>query len=116
MILEDIVAKIGLQPKTAAGQLTAEVSGGYASDMLSDVLAHAQPGNLWVTLQIHQNVVGVAVVRELAGIIIVNGKEPDRETIERAEEEGVPIMTTALPAFELVGRLYQAGLTGIPGQ
>lgn len=114
MILRDIVEKTGLEPRTDSEKLGAEVSGGYASDLLSDVLANAQPGNLWVTLQVHQNVVGVAVVRELSGVIIVNGKEPDEETLKRAQEEGIPIMVTKLPAFELVGRLYQMGLSGTP--
>ncbi len=112
MILKDIVAKIDLKTRTAAQKLEVEVSGGYASDLLSDVLANAQPGNLWVTLQVHQNVIGVAVVRELSGVIIVNGREPDEETLKRAEEEGIPVMVTKLPTFEMVGRLYQMGLSG----
>jgi hypothetical protein len=114
MILSDIAQKVGLQAKAASGKLDREVGGGYASDLLSDVLANAQPGNLWVTLQVHQNVVGVAVVRELSGIVIVNGREPDKETLERAEEEQIPILVTGLPAFEIVGRLYQLGLSGHP--
>ena len=85
MILKDIVEKIGLKARTASEKLGMEVSGGYASDLLSDVLANAQPGNLWVTSQVHQNVIGVAVVRELSGVIIVNGKEPDEETLKRAQ-------------------------------
>ena len=115
MILRDIVKKLDLQVRTAPGKLKEMVSGGYASDLLSDVLANAKPGNLWVTLQMHQNVVGVAVVKELAGIVIVNGKEPDKETLKRAENEGVPIMVSRLPTFELVGKLYQLGLCRAPG-
>ncbi|MFC1683115.1 DRTGG domain-containing protein [Candidatus Zixiibacteriota bacterium] len=116
MILRDIAPKAGLKAITASEKLGVEVSGGYASDLLSDVLANAQPGNLWVTLQVHQNIVGVAVVRELAGIVIVNKREPDKETLERAEEEQIPILVTELPAFEIVGRLYQLGLSGNPDQ
>jgi hypothetical protein len=116
MILGDIAQKAGLKAVTAPEKLGAEVSGGYASDLLSDVLANAQPANLWVTLQVHQNIVGVAVVRELAGIVIVNKREPDQETLERAEEEQIPILVTDLPAFEIVGQLYQSGLSGNPEQ
>lgn len=116
MTLRDIAEKIGLEAKTASERLDSEVSGGYASDLLSDVLANAQPGNLWVTLQVHQNVVGVAAVREISGVIVVNGKEPDQETLKRAQEEGIPIMVTRLPTFEVVGRLYQLGLSGTGGR
>ena len=116
MILKDVVEKLGLKARTAPQKLSVEVSGGYASDLLSDVLANAQPGDLWVTLQVHQNVVGVAVVRELSGIVIVNGREPDEETLKRAQEEGIPIMVTSLPTFDVVGKLYQMGVFRTPGR
>jgi hypothetical protein len=64
MILRDIVEKAGLKTRTPTHKLDVEVSGGYASDMLSDVLANAQPGSLWVTLQVHQNVMGRSRMRK----------------------------------------------------
>jgi predicted transcriptional regulator len=52
-------------------------------------------------------------MKELAAIILAGGREPDPETLKKAEEEGIPLLISLLPAFELVGRLYQAGVTGI---
>jgi len=112
--LEQVRDKIGLEVRTMPENLAAEITGGYVSDLLSDVLAHAQPGSLWVTIQVHQNVVAVALVKELSGVILANGREPDEETLKRAEEEGISIMTTQLTAFELVGRLYQMGISVTP--
>lgn len=112
MKLEEAVRELKMDVRSAAGNLSREVSGGYASDLLSDVMAHAGKDCLWVTVQVHQNIVAVAVVKELAGVVIVNGREPDRETLSRAEKEGVPILVTNLPTFEVVGRLYQLGLRG----
>ena len=114
MKLAEIVRKLDLAVRTAGESLDTEVTAGYASDLMSDVIAHARKGNIWVTLQIHQNIVAVASMNELAGIVLVNGREPEAETIENAEREGVPIMVTALPTFEVVGRLYDLGITGIP--
>jgi len=88
------------------------VRGGYASDLLSDVMANGHEGDLWVTMQRHANIVAVASVRELAGIVLVGGREPEPAALTRAQEEGVPIIVTPLPAFEVIGRLYRAGLTG----
>lgn len=113
MKLAEIVEKLDLAVRTAGESLDAEVTAGYASDLMSDVIAHAREGNIWVTLQIHQNIVAVASMNELAGIVLVNGREPEAETIEKAEAEGLPIMVTALPTFEVVGRLYSLGITGI---
>lgn len=113
MKLSELVEKLGLQVKTAKDGLDGEVTGGYVSDLLSDVLANSRQGNVWVTLQIHQNIVAVASMKEIAGIILVNGRQPEQETIEKAETEDIPIMVTDLPAFELVGRLYGLGVTGM---
>jgi predicted transcriptional regulator len=90
-----------------------EVTGGYASDLLSDVMANSNPGNIWLTIQIHPNIIAVAELKELTGIIISNGREPEKETIAKAEQEKIPILTSSLPTYELAGKLYQLGVTGI---
>jgi hypothetical protein len=110
--LTELIQKLNLDVRSAKAQLDREVTGGYASDLLSDVLAHGEEGNLWITLQIHQNIVGVASMKDLAGIILVNNREPEPETLEKAEAEGLPIMVTEMPTFELVGKLYSLGIVG----
>jgi hypothetical protein len=112
MKLSDLVKEFGLEVKAGASSLDREVTGGYASDLLSDVLAHADDGVLWVTLHIHQNIVAVASHKGLSGIVLVQGRVPDKDTVEKAEEENIPVMVSGLPAFELVGRLYKAGIRG----
>jgi len=110
--LTELVENLNLGVRSAQGDLDREVTGGYASDLLSDVLANGEPGNLWITLQIHQNIVAVASMKDLAGIILVNGREPEQDTVEKAEAENIAIMVTELSTFELVGRLYGLGITG----
>ena len=88
------------------------VLGGYASDLLSDVMAHAQDGDAWITMQRHVNTVAVAQLKNLSAIVIVNGREPEAETAARAAEQGVAVVTTPLAAFDAAGRLYEAGLRG----
>ncbi len=107
MKLHEIVKELGLEIKSKVPNLDKEVYGGYASDLLSDVIANAKEDDIWVTLQIHQDIVGVATLKELIGIIIVNGREPEEETLKKAEVENIPIMGTELPAFEIIGKLYR---------
>jgi predicted transcriptional regulator len=95
-----------------AGGGSREVSGGYASDLLSDVMANAQDGDAWVTMQRHVNTVAVAQLKNLAVIVIVNGREPEAEMAARAAEHGVAVVSTPLAAFDVAGRLYSAGLRG----
>jgi len=111
--LNNIVDKFDLKVKAGKSALDKPVKGGYASDLLSDVMANSEPGFIWVTLQVHQNIVAVATLKELAGIVLVNGREPDKETIEKAEQEGILIASSSLSAFELIGRMYEMGITGV---
>lgn len=113
MRVEDLVKALELEIKTGGHQLHHEVTGGYVGDLLSDVIAHSVRGNVWVTIQTHPNIVAVASMKELSAIILAGGREPDLETLKKAEEEEIPVLRSLLPAFELVGRLYQIGVTGI---
>ncbi len=113
MKLDVIIKKMDLEIKTTQTKLDTEVTGGYASDLLSDVMANSEIGNIWVTLQIHLNIVAVASLKELAAIILVNGRAPENDTIKKAEAEKIPILTSKLTAFELIGRLYQMGIRGM---
>ena len=72
MKLAHLVDALGLQVRAGQGQLQNEVTGGYASDLLSDVIANSRQGDLWITLQRHVNVVAVASMKDLAGVILVN--------------------------------------------
>lgn len=110
MTLNEIADSLNFEVKTCQTELEKEATGGYASDLLSDVIANAREGDVWITLQIHQNIVAVAFLNNLAGIIIVGGRNPDADTLSKAEEQGVVIMVSELPAYEIVGQLYGMGV------
>lgn len=110
MTLGEVVEALDLEVRTGKDQMDRQVRGGYASDLLSDVIAGATEGDLWLTLQLHQNIVAVAFLNNLAGIVIVGGREPNTDTLQKAEEQDVPVMVSPLPTYELAGRLYQLGI------
>ena len=112
MNLIEIVEKLQLTVKTGADLLDKEIKRGYVSDLMSDVMANTNDGDLWITLQIHQNIVAVAVMKSLGGIILINGREPEEDTVQKADAEGLPILLSDMPAFELVGRLFSLGISG----
>jgi serine kinase of HPr protein (carbohydrate metabolism regulator) len=107
MKVKEIIEKLQLNALSGQKNLETDVTGGYASDLLSDVIANSREGNLWITLQIHQNTIAVAKLKDLAGIIIVNNREPDEDTLKKAEEENVPILRSSEMAFEVSGKLYK---------
>lgn len=89
-----------------------EVTAGFVSDLLSDVLANAPAGGVLVTVQVHMNVVAVALHAELSAVVLAAGRQPEQDVIDRAVQEKLPLFVSELPAFELAGRLYQMGLRG----
>ena len=110
MTLKNVAEALGLAVQTGQGLLERTITGGYAGDLLSDVLAHAQPGDLWVTLQTHANIVAVASAKELGGIVIVNGRTPEEATLRRAEVEGIPILGSPLSTYDVVCQLCELGV------
>ncbi len=105
--LTKIAEHIGIFPLCGEEMLEREVRGGYVGDLLSDVIANASESDLWITVQTHANIVAVATLKDLAGIVIVNGKVPDDATLKRAKAEKIPIFSTKLSAFEVAGKLYK---------
>ena len=110
MKLKAIVEKMNMKVVSGSGHLDHEVTSGYASDLMSDVIANSKEGDLWVTMQIHPNIVAVAQLKELSGIIIVHNRRVEAETLKKAEEFGLPIMVTELSAFQIAGKLYELGV------
>ena len=68
MKLEEVVNQTGMKVESAQEKLDREVSGGYASDLLSDVMANSREGDVWVTLQVHPNIIAVATLKDLAAV------------------------------------------------
>jgi predicted transcriptional regulator len=108
MKLPEVLLAIKATPLTNSA--ATEITGCYISDLLSEVLAHAKPGMLWVTIQIHRNVVSVAATKDIAAVLFTRGRKPDAETIAEAEEEGIALLATPLSTYEAAGKLWEAGL------
>jgi hypothetical protein len=90
----------------------ASITSGYVSDLLSDVLANGPPGGILVTIQVHMNVIAVAVHAEMAAVIFAAGRMPEADVRLKAAEAGIALYLSSQSAFEIVGRLYQLGLRG----
>lgn len=107
MKLSDLVEELSLEVKTFKDGLENKVKGAYVSDLLSDVMGNSKEGDAWITLQSHINIVAVAGLKNLAGIIIVRNRPVKDEILKKAESEKVTILTTPLTTFDTAGRLYQ---------
>jgi Serine kinase of the HPr protein, regulates carbohydrate metabolism len=106
MKVSDIVSQLNLDVFSGAEGLNREIEGGYTSDLLSDVMGNAEVGMIWITLQTHKNVMAIASLKELAAIILVGNQQPEDDTVEQSNTEGIPVLGTSMPTFEITGKLY----------
>ncbi len=113
MNLKDLADRLHLENLTPAVPLEGrQVAGGHASDLLSDVLANAPRQGVLVTIQVHMNVLAVALHAGLAGVVFAAGRAPEAAVLAKAAEEQIPLLVSKEPAFDVVGRLYALGLRG----
>lgn len=106
MKLKKIIDKLDLEV-VVESSLDEKVTGGYCGDLLSNVMAKAQKGDLWFTVQSHQNVIAVALLTEVAAVVVAENFEIEDKAIKRAREKGVNILCSYLTSYELAGLLYQ---------
>ncbi len=113
MNLQDIIQKNQLTILTNSKDFsTIQASSAYCSDLLSCVMAGAGHQGIWITLQCHTNIVAVAALLDLAAIIITEGAQPEPETIEKANTEGITLLSTSEKSFDICGKIWELGLRG----
>jgi hypothetical protein len=111
MNLKEVITQLDLavltEPKDFA---LIQPTFGYTSDLLSCVMAGAPKQGIWVTLQAHGNIVAVAALLELTAVIITEGAMPDENTISKANDEGVTLLSSSKSSFGVIGQLWEMGL------
>ncbi len=106
MTVRELKEKLNLRLVSGEEGLDNVIDGGYTSDLLSDVMGNAEMGQCWITLQTHKNIMAIASLKDLACIVLVKDLEPNSDTIEQSNEEGIPILTTSKEAFEITGEIF----------
>lgn len=83
------------------------IDGCIVGDLLSVVMGKAKNNNLWVTIQSHVNIIAVASLINISGVIITEGFKADVETIEKANEENIKVFESNLSTYEIVKQLVK---------
>lgn len=107
MQVKEIVEKLNLSVLSGAEGLDKEVTGGYTSDLLSDVMGNCDAGKIWITLQTHKNVMAIASLKDIAAVILIKNLQAEPDMAKQSDHEGIPVLSTSLPAFELSGKLFE---------
>ncbi len=113
MQLQNIIEQLDLTVLTEPRDFREiPVTSGYCSDLLSCVMTGAKPDGMWITLMAHSNIVAVAALLDLAAIIITEDAQPDADTLAKANEKGVTLLSTSESNFTAIGHLWDLGLRG----
>lgn len=107
MRIRDLIQLLGAEVAQGVYE-EVEISGGYTSDLLSDVMAHAKAQEALITIQAHRNTIAVAGLVGMPVIVICNSRPIPEEMISAAREENIAILRTELSQFEASGRLWSA--------
>ena len=111
MTLQEVIDRLNLTVLTQEKDFAKITpTSGYASDLLSCVMAGAQKKGIWVTLQAHTNIVAVAALLELSAVIITEGAMPDPDTLAKANDEGITLLSTTEFSYPVIGKLWEMGL------
>ncbi|MGF7056514.1 DRTGG domain-containing protein [Brassicibacter mesophilus] len=110
MDLSKIISELELEVVAGLNEDDVEVSGVYIGDLLSLVMSRAGEKNIWITIQTHLNIVAVATLVGMSGIIIAEGMGIDNDTIKKANQVNVPLLKSSLSAYELACKLNNLGI------
>lgn len=87
-----------------------KISGVECCDLLSWVMANGQEGEAWITVQIHSNIIAVATLLDFSCIIVPENIKVDDEVLEKASDEEIAVISTALDAYGIFKVLYENGI------
>lgn len=110
MTLAQLIEALELRLLTPSADLTRQITGGCAGDLLSFVMANGEAGMAWITVQTHLNVIAVASLHEFACVIVSEGSAVEADALAKAEEERIAVLGSPLSSYTLAGRLYELGV------
>lgn len=110
MKVSELMTLLDAKCVTEGANLDAEITCGYSCDLLSWVLAHGKQGMAWCTVQTHVNVIAVSVLMEMACVILVEGVEAEEASLNKAIDEGMPVLSTNKTAYEVCGIMNKASI------
>ena len=100
MTTEDLCARCGFVPAFDLPAPARQVTGGFCGDLLSWAMGRAGEGSAWCTVMGNVNAVAVASLADVAAIILCEGAALDAGAADKANEQGVNIFSTDMPAFQ----------------
>lgn len=108
MTLQDLQALEGIESLHSEFTPEEKITGGYTSDLLSDVMSNAKDGNILITIQAHNNTVAVASLAGIIGIVVAGGRPVPEDMLISAQRETIAVFRTKVNQFDASHQLAKA--------
>lgn len=82
-----------------SADISREICGAYVGDLLSWVMGRADADVAWITIMSNINVTAVAVLADVACVILAEGVKPDADMLSSAKEKGINVLLSPMPAY-----------------
>lgn len=107
MTIAQLASALGAET-ICGGDASRDITAGYSSDLLSDVMAHCPEDSVLVTIQNHVNTVAVSTLTGAAAILICHAREIPEDMRAAATKEQVAILRTDKNQFDAVRAVARA--------
>ncbi len=85
--------------------LERKITGCYCGDLLSWVMSRAREGDVWLTVMGNVNSIGVAVLADVACIVLTENAAFDDDALKRAEQNGVVVLKTPKNTYQTAAEI-----------
>jgi hypothetical protein len=110
MTVRELIERTGWKLSTPSLNTDVQVEGAYCGDLLSWVMGNGEPQQAWITVQVHANVIAVALLREFSCLIVADGANVTDEFAEKAAAEELIVLESDLPVYESAKKLVELGI------
>lgn len=100
MTVKELSDATGFLPVVMGDNADTQVSGVYACDLLSWVIGRAEENSALVTVMTNVNVIAVAAMADLSCVILTEGVKLDANALEKAEQNGIPVLVSDKTTYE----------------
>lgn len=104
MTVSELESKLNLTV-LCEGDLTRKVTGGYCGDLLSWVMGRAKEGDAWITVMGNINSIAVAVLSDVACIVLAENSTFDSDALERAKIQNITVFRSDYDQYTLAVKL-----------
>ena len=105
MQIEILVKRLDAKIHFLGSQKTFE--GCYCGDFLSNVISKAPSGSAWLTVMNNINVAGVALLAEVALIVLCEGVSPADDMLEKCKLNDINVISTKKDVYNAVRAILE---------